>query len=374
MARRGLLVLAVVAALLGAPQVASAGANALGSPSATPTTGTTETVFVLRISYDGEFPATGVTALVGTRVLAMSLVAGSASSGTWSAATTLPAGTWPVLYTAVVLQGNAPSLSGLTLTVRGATTPPSTPVPTSASKPRSEAGGETPTSGSSGPTPAPPPAQAPAASAPGPSPNAAPPPPAATEDRDPSPAGEAAPEQPIEAPVPSAAPAPVGGDGAQPEPTPAGEAARTPSGTAGAGGAASTPGGTPGADGAAGTTAPPRDGVMAGTQVPQAADEAAGPVSPGEDRRGSVLSVALVGVAAITLAGSALLVLGWRRRAAQAPDAIVTADAAVSARRARRLARAARLDDDPILASLGIGRARSNGTSGPKRTKPKDGS
>lgn len=358
MARRGLLVLAVIAALLGAPQVASAAANALGSPSATPTTGTTETVFVLRVEYDGQFPATGVTARVGTRVLAMSLVAGSASSGTWSAATTLPAGTWPVVYTAVVLQGNAPSLSGPTLTVYGAATAPATPVPTSVSKPRTEAGGEAPTSGGGGSTPAPPPAQAPAASVPAPSPNTAPPPPAATEDRDSSAAGEAAPEAPIEVPVPSAAPAPVGGDGVQPEPEPAGEAA-------------STPGGPMGTDGAAGSTEPARDGVMAGTHAPRPADEAAGAVSADDDLRGVALLLGLSGVAAMALVGSALLALGRRRRTAAAPDATVTADAAVTARRAKRLARAARLDDDPILASLGIGRTRSTDTSDPNRTKRK---
>jgi hypothetical protein len=360
MARRGLLVLAVIAALLGAPQVASAAANALRSPSATPTSGTTETVFLLGVDYDGQFPATGVTAVVGTRALAMSLVAGSAFSGTWRAATTLPAGTWPVLYSAVVLQGNAPSLSGLTLTVYAAATEPATPVPTSASNPRTEAGGEAPTSGGGGSTPAPAPAQAPAASAPAPSPDPAPPPPAAPGNRDPSPAGEAAPGEPIEAAAPSAAPAPAGDDGVQPEPKPAGEAASTPSGA-------------PGTAGAAGTAEPPRDGVMAGTHAPRPADEAAGPVPEDDDLLGSALLLGLSGLAATALVGSAFLVVGRRRRTAEAPDAPVTADARVTARRARRVARAARLDDDPILASLGIGRTRSGGPAEPGRSKSKDG-
>jgi hypothetical protein len=361
MARRGFLVLAVIAALLGAPQVAFAAANALGSPSATPATGSTETVFVLRVEYDGQFPATGVTAVVGTRTLPMSLVAGSPTSGTWSAATTLPAGTWPVRYSALVLQGNAPSLSGPTLTVYPAAGPPSTPVPTSVSNPRTRADGETPTSGGGGSTPAPAPVQAPASSASAPSPNAAPPPPTATGDRDPSPAGEAAPGEPIGAPAPSAAPAPAGGDGAQPEPTPAGEAA-------------GTPGRPPGTDGAAGTADPARDGVMAGTHAPRPADEAAGPVSADDDLPAAVLLLGLSGVAAMALVGSALMVLARRRRAAEAPDATVTADAPMISRRAKRLARAATLDDDPILASLGIGRTRSTDSSRPKRTKSKGGS
>lgn len=358
MARRGLLVLAVIAALLGAPQVASAAANVLESPSATPTTGTTETVFVLRVRYEGQFPATGVTAVVGTRSLAMSLVAGSASSGTWSAATTLPAGTWPVLYTALVLQGNAPSLSGLTLTVHAAAAPPSTPAPTSVSNPRTEAGGEAPTSGGGGSTPEPAPVQAPATSAPAPSPNAAPPPPAASENRDPSPAGEATPGEPIEASAPSAAPAPAGGDGVQPPRTPAGEAAGTPSRA-------------PGADGAAGTAEPARDGVMAGTHAPRPGEEAAGPVSANDGLFGSVLLIALSGMAAVALVGSAILVVGRRRRPAAAPAAT---EPVMISRRASRLARAARLDDDPILASLGIGRTRSTRPADPERTKPKDAS
>jgi hypothetical protein len=359
MARRGLLVLAVIAALLWAPQVASAAANVLESPSATPTTGTTETVFVLRVRYEGQFPATGVTAAVGTRSLAMSLVAGSASSGTWSAAATLPAGTWPVLYSALVVQGNAPSLSGLTLTVHSAAAPPSTPAPTSISNPRTEAGGEAPTSGGGGSTPAPAPVQAPATSAPAPSPNAAPPPPAASENRDPAPAGEATPEEPIEASAPSAAPAPAGGDGVQPPPTPAGEAAGTPSRA-------------PAADGPAGTDEPASDGVMAGTHAPRPGEEAAGPVSANDGLFGfGVLLIALSGMAAVALVGSAILVVGRRRRPAAAPAAT---EPVMISRRASRLARAARLDDDPILASLGIGRTRSTRPADPERTKPKDAS
>ncbi len=360
MARRGLLVVAVIAALLGAPQVASAAANVLGSPSVTPTTGTTETVFVLRVGYDGQFPATGVTAVVGTRTLAMSLVAGSASSGTWSAATTLPAGTWPVRYTAVVLQGNAPSLSGLTVTVYAAATPPPAPVPTSASSPRTEAGQEAPTSGGGDSAPAPPLAQAPAASAPAPSPNAAPPPPEASEDGAPS-AGGAAPEQPIGAPAPSAGLAPAGGDGVQPELEPAGETAGTPSVV-------------PGADGAAATAGPPRDGVMAGTHAPGPADATAGPMSVDDDLLGSDPLLALAGVAAMALVCCAVLVVGWRRRRAAAPDAAIASEPAMISGRARRLARAARLDDDPILASLGVGRPRPTGPVEPGRTKRKDGS
>ena len=354
MARRGFLVLAVIAALLGAPRLASAAANALASPSATPTTGTTETVFVLQVDYDGQFPATGVTAVVGTRALAMSLGRGSASSGTWRVGTTLPAGTWPVAYSATVVQGNAPSLSGPTLTVHSAS-PPTTPVPTSVSNPRTEAGGDAPTSGGGGSTPAPAPAQAPVTSAPAGSPNAMPPP-AATEDRDPSPAGEAAPEKPIGPPAPSATPAPAGGDAVQPEAA-ASEAPDTPSEAAGAGG----------------TTEPPRDGVMAGTHAPRPADGLAGPASSDDELLGSVLLLAVSGATAMALVGGVVLVVRRRRRAA-APDAMVASESAMVSPRARRLARAARLDDDPILASLGVGRTRPTRPTDPRGTTSKDGS
>ena len=111
---------------------------------------------------------------------------------------------------------------------------------------------------------------------------------------------------------------------------------------------------------------------MAGTHAPRPADEAAGPVSANDELFGfGVLLLALSGMAAVTLVGSALLVIGRRRRPAAAPEAT---EPVIIARRASRLARAARLDDDPILASLGIGRTRSTRPADPERTKPKDAS
>ncbi len=386
MARHAFLVLAIIAALLGAPPVASAAGNALSSPSATPTTGTTQTVFVLRVTYDGQFPATGVTAVVGGRALAMSLVAGSASSGTWSAAATLPAGTWPVLYTAAVLQGNAPSLSGLSLTVYGAAAPPPTPVSNVVTnQPRTRAGGEAPTSGGGGSTPAPAPAQAPATGTPAPTPNAAPAPPAVTDDGGPS-GGEATPEHPIEAAAPSSAPAPAEGDGL-PDGEATGDTLATPTGAPASGEDTGSPTRAPGTDedsgtptGPPGTAEPPRDGVMAaGTDAPRPAEESAG-VASDDHLPGMVLLLGLSGAAAVALAGSALLMAGRRRRTAERPalaaQATAGPDVAGMARRARRLARA-RHDEDPIIASLGIGRTRppaNPARSRTERSKPKDGS
>jgi hypothetical protein len=111
---------------------------------------------------------------------------------------------------------------------------------------------------------------------------------------------------------------------------------------------------------------------MAGTHAPRPGEEAAGPVSANDGLFGfGVLLIALSGMAAVALVGSAILVVGRRRRPAAAPAAT---EPVMISRRASRLARAARLDDDPILASLGIGRTRSTRPADPERTKPKDAS
>jgi len=56
----GLLVLAIVAALWGAPSSASAAVNELSSPQVTPGSGSVTTVFAFRVRYDGGFPAASV--------------------------------------------------------------------------------------------------------------------------------------------------------------------------------------------------------------------------------------------------------------------------------------------------------------------------
>lgn len=114
---RGLLVLAILAALVSAPPTASASTNLLDQPEATPASGTTATLFQLRVSYEGRFPALGVAVTVADRVVAMSLLSGSSTDGMWQASVRLPAGTWPVVFTAVPERGNSPTLLGPTLTV-----------------------------------------------------------------------------------------------------------------------------------------------------------------------------------------------------------------------------------------------------------------
>jgi hypothetical protein len=95
-------------------------------------------------------------------------------------------------------------------------------------------------------------------------------------------------------------------------------------------------------------------------------------MSAGDDLLGSDPLLALSGVAAMALVCCAILAVGWRRRRAAALDAAIASEQAMISGRARRLARAARLDDDPILASLGIGRTRPTGPVEPGRTKRKD--
>ena len=125
-AARCLLVLAMVAALIGAPSGVSAAANTLLSAQASPTTGTTDTDFTLTVTYDGRSDALAVRASLAGRVLDMGLAGGTPSAGTWRVRTTPPAGTWPVVFTATVERGNPPTLAGLTLTVIGLDTPPPT--------------------------------------------------------------------------------------------------------------------------------------------------------------------------------------------------------------------------------------------------------
>lgn len=373
MARRGLLVLAIIAALIGAPRTVSAAANALGSPSATPSTGSTETVFVLQVSYDGQFPASGVTAAVATRLLAMSLIAGSATSGTWSAATTVPAGTWPVVFTATTLQGNVPALSAMSLSVYDSGAPPSASTPARVpNAPRTEAGGEAPASGGGSEAPAPLPAQAPAASAPAattdPVPATAP-----TAPEGGGPDRGASPRERVEgSAAPSAAPAPH--EGPALEGPASDDAPGTVPGRSG-GPPTAVPTGSRGA-----ATPSPGGGALAEPAAPGPTHRAAGPAAGDASPPVATLLLGLSGVAAVALFGSAVLILGRRRRtrdgaalATQLATQLAARRGAGSeagrARRARRLARA-QLDDDPILASLGIGRSRGRPADGGRPGEP----
>jgi hypothetical protein len=127
----------LVAAL--APLVATAAANELSDGSVTPTTGTHLTVFVFRVTYASSqgFPATSVFANVGNTTVPMALESGSETDGTYEGASTLPAGSWPVVFEADAAQGTDPVLAGPTVTVIGPSPPPTpTPAPTPRQTPR----------------------------------------------------------------------------------------------------------------------------------------------------------------------------------------------------------------------------------------------
>src|SRR5688572_12136789 len=134
---RGPLVLAILAALLGAPSIASGAGNTLSSPGVSPDSGTIDTVFTLTVSYEARFPATAVTGAVGGKLLTMSLVAGTPESGTWSASGTLPAGTWAPLFTATDYGGRIATIVGSVVSVLGAAPPAAAPQPSIISSPQS---------------------------------------------------------------------------------------------------------------------------------------------------------------------------------------------------------------------------------------------
>ncbi|MGH2401885.1 MAG: hypothetical protein ACRDE6_04175, partial [Candidatus Limnocylindria bacterium] len=148
---RVLLILAIVAVLWGAPSTASAAdGNTLSAADATPTMGTTQTAFTLRVSYSGS-PALLVSASVAGRNLPMVLTGGSTTQGSWSVTATLPHGSWPTEFRAVPSQGPDASASGPTITVSAftaATLPPATVVPTGPATPDAEDEG-----GTDGPAP-----------------------------------------------------------------------------------------------------------------------------------------------------------------------------------------------------------------------------
>ncbi len=348
MAGRGLLVLAFVTVLLGAPSPASAASNALVALPPAPASGTTDTTFVFRVTYAGRFEATAVTAQVAGRTIGMARVAGTGLTGTWSVGTTLPAGTWHATVTAVAAQGNSPSVQTSAVTVTSAPappTPPPTPVTGSSVPggpvPSPDRVGEEPIGGGVSPTAN----AAPASTSPSPDPVAAP---ATSGGGGTDPSGQGGTDGAAGEPATGdgGATAPIGGEPA-PSDDPRGEGVPRPT--------AHTPAAT-------GLTAPTAaDGRTPTTQErrPLADDELTS----------AVLLGGLIAVAAVALLGTMLLVLGRRRRPRPDPDlpsaapasaAAVAEDAVAATLRARTVRRAReRLDEDPILAALGIDEAAS---------------
>ena len=83
MTRRLLLVLAIGAALVGAPSRVSAASNTLLGAQVTPTSGTTATTFAFTVRYEGRFGATGVAANAGPATVALVRISGTELDGTW---------------------------------------------------------------------------------------------------------------------------------------------------------------------------------------------------------------------------------------------------------------------------------------------------
>jgi hypothetical protein len=312
---------------MGAPSVASAAANVLVSAQVSPSTGTIDTEFTLAVTYDGKSDALAVRASVAARVLDLRLASGTPAAGTWLVRTTLPAGTWPVVFTAVVEHGNQPTLAGLTLTVIGLNTPPSSIEAT-------DPGDGQPND-----------------------PTVAPEQPAGGTDTPPAPDEPAAPvEQGAASDSPDALPAstppPMAPPGTQ-------AAVETPAIAVIDGGERGTPAeqDAPAAAAPSGWPAPVADDGSAGETDP------ASGVEEEEVLLSMVLLIGLAGVAAVAIGGTALLLATRRReQRAEGPpvpmaEVRVGTDAPgvgeVPDRQALRRARL-RMADDPIMTALGI--------------------
>jgi hypothetical protein len=129
--------LGAIAAVLALPWglVNAAAPNQLSSPTVSPTSGETTTIFSFGVHYVGRYPATDVTVVVGPRTIVLALTSGSATDGTYAGSSQLPAGTWPVTFNAVATQANPPTINGPGVTVAGPTPSPKpsiAPAPTAA--------------------------------------------------------------------------------------------------------------------------------------------------------------------------------------------------------------------------------------------------
>ena len=350
MTARILIVLAIAAVLCGAPSSASAaGPNNLSLPQASPPSGTTATTFSFTVTYAGGFPALSVMVDVAGRALPMTLINGTPTEGTWSVATQLEAGTWSPTFRAVASQGKSPSITGPSVTVGTPATPtPATPKPTiTAPSPRSaqpdasNGGGAGSGSGFT-PPPAAPMSTVPPAAPGGPGEKAAPPGPIGSAPVAPAQAAstaEASDTDASDAATVSAAPETGGPNGVGGSGQSAASASRAPSSTPAADTAASIP-----------------------------TDSQIGPLE---------LVLSLGGLTALALFAGFVLLASRRRRAAPEPGpsgadvriAGATAEEQVTATLHRRTLRRSRmrLDEDPIVAALGVGAPNAGPAAHPAR-------
>jgi hypothetical protein len=307
-----LLVLAIGAALLGAPSPASAADSALADAAATPPVVAPGALVRLSVSYDGGSAATSVTAEVGGLTFPLVQQSGTLTSGTWASAVTLPIGTWNVIYRATTTGGEAPVLTGPSVTVAAVVAP--------SLGPGEPDGSVEPEAASTQPN----------ASSPG------------------------APREPAQVARPS--PPPTAGSNSEDEPSPA----------AAAGGGRTPPPAVQVEGGAAPsvplppitTTANPRSddprGSLAGAPMGPSPGIDAGTAAPTPPDRGTPVGIGLVGVAAIAAVGIGLVVALRERRRRVEPIEVPDGVAEVLDRRTIRQGRV-RLEADPIIAALGIG-------------------
>jgi len=285
----------IVAVLLAAGWVSSAVAvspNQLSDGSVIPGSGTTVTTFDFSVRYvsSNGWDAASVNALVAGLNISLALVNGTAADGTWSGASQLPEGSWPVTFAADAVQGNRPSLVGPTVVVSAALpfpTPTPSPIPT---PPPTPAPTPAPT-----PSPTPTPAPTPTASTPSPSPA-----PTASTPSTSTP-------QPVSTPLPALTPAPSVIVTAPPTVVPSPTISPSPRAS--------------GADSP--SPAPSREGTLGSTPEPLAAAGPIGSVPPPGP------SVLLTGLAVSVLAlGVAVSALFARRRTSApllaAPEALAT--------------------------------------------------
>jgi hypothetical protein len=235
-------------------------ASVLSDAVVTPTNGTTTTVFTFSVHYSStgspSEPAQSVSAQVGSVTVTLARVSGSANNGTWQGTSTLPAGTWDVVFLAVSASPPAPLL-GPKVTVTGPPTPTPSPAPSPTPQP------------TAAPTPTPQPTATPT----------------------PRPTSAPTPRPPLPGPQPT--PPPTDDDG--PTPTQSPSASPTPTATGSA--RPTTPAPTPTAD---------EDGDPSATLAPSdpAGDEA--PPPPG-----SMLATLLIVGGTMSLAGAIVLARQW---------------------------------------------------------------
>jgi hypothetical protein len=308
-ARRAVMVLAMLAALVLAPSSVFAASNELVGALVTPPAGTTATLFVFSVVYESSAgnAANGVTASAAGKTISLSLTSGSPQAGTWTGSATLSAGSWMVSFQASATKGPQPSATFGPVSVAAVSTPSSSPTGVVPSA-------DTPDPGDVSST-------------------AQPKPQASTEPRSSGPATQASGTA-----RPSAAPDPATTDPAVP-------------GGPGHGGTSHRRSGDPHA------SSSPAGAVAPSQPVPGDSRDSDKDVD--QQVAGVVLLFGIAGVAAIALLGAAWILLATRRDRVEASVGVApTVDPAITAiptleQRALRRARL-RPSDDPILAALGL--------------------